>query len=93
MASVLVLGAGGRENALAWKISQSPQVGQVYVCPGNAGTDLAGGVIKRTSLLNLIYCTKFKLIFDYLKLLYITDTRLASYLHKVRMVCFGSFAF
>ena len=35
---VLVIGAGGREHALAWKISQSPRVQQVFVAPGNAGT-------------------------------------------------------
>ncbi|MEY3036446.1 MAG: hypothetical protein RLZ34_1056, partial [Pseudomonadota bacterium] len=35
---VLVLGGGGREHALAWKLAQSPLVSQVLVCPGNAGT-------------------------------------------------------
>jgi len=35
---VLVVGGGGREHALAWKIAQSPRVAQVYVAPGNAGT-------------------------------------------------------
>ena len=35
---VLVIGGGGREHALAWKIAQSPQVEKVYVAPGNAGT-------------------------------------------------------
>ena len=35
---VLVVGAGGREHALAWKIAQSPRVDQVFVAPGNAGT-------------------------------------------------------
>ena len=35
---VLVIGAGGREHALAWKIAQSPQVQEVLVAPGNAGT-------------------------------------------------------
>lgn len=35
---VLVVGNGGREHALAWKISQSERVTQVYVAPGNAGT-------------------------------------------------------
>ncbi len=34
----LVIGSGGREHALAWKIAQSPRVEQVYVAPGNAGT-------------------------------------------------------
>ncbi|HKU17558.1 MAG TPA: phosphoribosylamine--glycine ligase [Steroidobacteraceae bacterium] len=37
---VLILGNGGREHALAWKVAQSPRVAQVYVAPGNAGTAL-----------------------------------------------------
>ena len=35
---VLVIGSGGREHALAWKIKQSPRVDRVFVAPGNAGT-------------------------------------------------------
>lgn len=35
---VLVIGSGGREHALAWKLGQSPKVSKVYVAPGNAGT-------------------------------------------------------
>ncbi len=35
---VLIIGGGGREHALAWKVSQSPRVEGVYVAPGNAGT-------------------------------------------------------
>ena len=37
---VLVIGQGGREHALAWKLAQSPQVDQVFCAPGNAGTAL-----------------------------------------------------
>ncbi|MBL1378913.1 phosphoribosylamine--glycine ligase [Zobellella iuensis] len=37
---VLVIGGGGREHALAWKAAQSPKVSQVFVAPGNAGTEL-----------------------------------------------------
>jgi phosphoribosylamine--glycine ligase len=37
---VLIVGAGGREHALAWKVAQSPRVSHVYVAPGNAGTGL-----------------------------------------------------
>jgi len=35
---VLIVGSGGREHALAWKIAQSPRVRRVFVAPGNAGT-------------------------------------------------------
>ena len=38
MASVLVLGSGGREHVLSWKLIQSQKVRRVYVAPGNAGT-------------------------------------------------------
>ncbi|MEK8089045.1 phosphoribosylamine--glycine ligase [Thermithiobacillus plumbiphilus] len=41
---ILVIGNGGREHALAWKLAQSPRVGQVYCAPGNAGTALEAGV-------------------------------------------------
>jgi len=36
--NILVVGGGGREHALAWKVAQSPRVARVYVAPGNAGT-------------------------------------------------------
>ena len=38
--NVLIVGAGGREHALAWKAAQSPRVAKVFVAPGNAGTAL-----------------------------------------------------
>ena len=41
---VLVIGNGGREHALAWKLAQSPVVSTVYVAPGNAGTALEANV-------------------------------------------------
>ncbi|MDO9262960.1 MAG: phosphoribosylamine--glycine ligase, partial [Desulfosalsimonadaceae bacterium] len=34
---ILLIGSGGREHALAWKIAQSPKVKQIYCAPGNAG--------------------------------------------------------
>ncbi len=39
---ILLLGSGGREHALAWKIAQSPKVDKLYIAPGNAGTSLVG---------------------------------------------------
>jgi len=36
--NVLIVGGGGREHALAWKVAQSPRVAKVFVAPGNAGT-------------------------------------------------------
>lgn len=41
---ILIIGNGGREHALAWKVAKSPLVNQVYVAPGNAGTALEVGV-------------------------------------------------
>lgn len=38
---ILVIGGGGREHALAWKLSQSPKTSKVYVAPGNGGTALS----------------------------------------------------
>ena len=40
--NILLLGSGGREHALAWKIAQSPRLTKLYIAPGNAGTALVG---------------------------------------------------
>ncbi|MCQ2064962.1 MAG: phosphoribosylamine--glycine ligase [Bacteroidaceae bacterium] len=40
--NILLLGSGGREHALAWKIAQSPLLDRLYIAPGNAGTANAG---------------------------------------------------
>ncbi|EIW67578.1 hypothetical protein TREMEDRAFT_74449 [Tremella mesenterica DSM 1558] len=48
--SVLILGAGGREHALAFKLAQSSRVTRVYVCPGNGGTALMGGKVVNLAL-------------------------------------------
>ncbi|NDH52356.1 MAG: phosphoribosylamine--glycine ligase [Betaproteobacteria bacterium] len=41
---ILVVGGGGREHALAWKLAQSPKVSSVFVAPGNGGTQNADGI-------------------------------------------------
>ena len=40
--NVLILGSGGREHALAWKIAKSSSCNKLYIAPGNAGTDELG---------------------------------------------------
>jgi phosphoribosylamine--glycine ligase len=40
--NVLIIGSGGREHALAWKISQSPRLTKLFISPGNAGTSAYG---------------------------------------------------
>src|SRR5574340_1021921 len=45
---ILVIGSGGREHALAWKLAQSPRISKVFVAPGNAGTATEEGVANVT---------------------------------------------
>ena len=47
---ILILGAGGREHALAFKLAQSSRVARVYVCPGNGGTAMIGGKVENVLL-------------------------------------------
>ncbi len=42
MINLLIIGSGGREHALAWKLKQSPKVGKIFIAPGNAGTAQIG---------------------------------------------------
>ena len=42
MINVLIVGSGGREHAMAWKIKQSPKLNHLFIAPGNAGTSLLG---------------------------------------------------
>jgi phosphoribosylamine--glycine ligase len=50
--TLLLIGSGGREHALAWALARSPRVGQVYVAPGNAGTEwpAASGMAAATNV-------------------------------------------
>ena len=40
--NILIVGSGGREHAMAWKIKQSPKLNQLFIAPGNAGTSQLG---------------------------------------------------
>jgi len=53
---ILIVGSGGREHALAWKIAQSPLVEKIYCAPGNGGTRLAGEnvAIEETDIAGLL---------------------------------------
>ena len=42
--NLLIVGSGGREHALAWRLTQSPRIGRIYVAPGNAGTAREDGL-------------------------------------------------
>ncbi|MCS6786488.1 MAG: phosphoribosylamine--glycine ligase [Thiobacillaceae bacterium] len=55
---LLVIGAGGREHALAWRLAQSPRVHKVYVAPGNAGT-------AREEKLENLALTEFDALIDF----------------------------
>ena len=48
--NVLVVGGGGREHALAWKLAASAQVERVWVAPGNGGTATAGSGIENVPI-------------------------------------------
>jgi phosphoribosylamine--glycine ligase len=40
--NILILGSGGREHAITWKLAQSNKVSRIFICPGNAGTMMSG---------------------------------------------------
>jgi phosphoribosylamine--glycine ligase len=61
--NILVIGSGGREHALAWKLAQSPRTSRIFVAPGNAGTatdgtDIENVPIKETNFPALIKFAK-----------------------------------
>ncbi|MBW0454334.1 MAG: phosphoribosylamine--glycine ligase [Candidatus Kinetoplastibacterium crithidii] len=55
---ILIIGSGGREHALAWKIAQSSKITQVYVAPGNGGTSNSNN-IKNVQIENIDELAKF----------------------------------
>lgn len=61
---VLVVGKGGREHAIAWKLSQSPSVTEIFIAPGNVGMENLGinVAIEESDTLGLIHFAKEKLI-------------------------------
>ena len=64
---ILLLGSGGREHALAWKIAQSEKVEKLYIAPGNAGTSNCGenvaiGVNEFDKLKNFVYINKVDMV-------------------------------
>ena len=62
---ILVIGSGGREHALAWRLAQNEKVSRVYVAPGNAGTATEDGVVNVdiTDIAELIEFAKSKQIY------------------------------
>ena len=48
--NILVVGSGGREHALAWKLAQSPRSTRIFAAPGNAGTASEGGCIENVAI-------------------------------------------
>lgn len=56
--NVLVIGSGGREHALAWKLSRSPRVEKIYCAPGNAGTAALGENIAISDIPGLVAFAK-----------------------------------
>lgn len=65
--NVLIIGSGGREHTLAWKIAQSERVKQVFVAPGNAGTVWAGGKGLAPSENLLVGVEEFEQLLDFAK--------------------------
>lgn len=66
--NVLLVGSGGREHALAWKMAQSPHLKQLYIAPGNAGTALLDKEFPQAKISNLdIKATDLKAIVAFAK--------------------------
>ncbi|MEO5804952.1 phosphoribosylamine--glycine ligase [Devosia sp.] len=61
---VLLIGSGGREHALAWKLAQSPKLTQLFIAPGNAGTRKVGDNV-------VMDITDHKAVTDFCKLMHV----------------------
>lgn len=70
---VLVVGSGGREHTLAWKLAQSSQVQQVLVAPGNAGTACCGKISNSGK-----YKRHLFILQDFLTAFYLSDVCIIS---------------
>ena len=57
---VLIIGSGGREHAIAWKIAQSREVKEIFIAPGNAGTE-------KDKIIKNIAITDIKLLINFAK--------------------------
>ncbi|MBX4198515.1 phosphoribosylamine--glycine ligase [Candidatus Parcubacteria bacterium] len=61
---VLLIGSGGREHALAWKIAKSPMLGKLYVAPGNAGTSAVAENVPTLKAMDIDGIVKFAVAED-----------------------------
>ena len=61
---ILVVGSGGREHALAWKLAQSSRADRIFVAPGNAGTATEGGKIENVPIKELDFAALIKFAKD-----------------------------
>ncbi len=63
--NVLIIGSGGREHAIAWKVAKSPRLTKLYMAPGNAGTRDCGEnvLLDVTSHADVVrFCKRIRLI-------------------------------
>ena len=95
MINILITGNGGREHALAWKISQSPLVKKIFVAPGNAGTELE----EKVTNIDISYSDNMKHLISFIKSHNISlvivgseillEYGIADILKKNNILCFG----